>query len=54
MIKKGDKIKGFQFDKDNSARVGWEKAMLQYVGVEGIVHKIVEGPLPAGTLHKWY
>ena len=49
MIKKGDKIKGFQFDKDNSARVGWEKAMLQYVGVEGTVHKIAEGPHGVGS-----
>lgn len=49
MIKKGDKIKGFQFDNDNSARVGWEKAMLQYVGVEGTVHKIAEGPHGVGS-----
>lgn len=48
MIKKGDRIKGFQFDKDNSARVGWEKAMLQYVGVEGTVIKIAEGPKGTG------
>ena len=49
MIKKGDRIKGFQFDKDNSARVGWEERMLKYVGVEGIVHKIAEGPHGVGS-----
>jgi hypothetical protein len=60
MIKKGDKIvqgtlfvgqkvKGFQFDKDNSARVGWVEGMLQFIGVEGIVHKIAEGPHGVGS-----
>lgn len=49
MIKKGDKIKGFQFDKDNSARVGWKEAMLQFVGVEGTVAKIAEGPHGVGA-----
>jgi len=49
MIKKGDRIKGFQFDKDNSARVGWEERMLKYVGVEGTVHKIAEGPQGVGS-----
>ena len=49
MIKKGDRIKGFQFDKDNSARVGWEEAMSKYIGVEGIVHKIAEGPHGVGS-----
>jgi hypothetical protein len=49
MIKKGDRIKGFQFDKDNSARVGWEERMSKYVGVEGIVHKIAEGPHDVGS-----
>ena len=49
MIKKGDRIKGFQFSKDNSARVGWEEGMLQFIGVEGIVHKIAEGPHGVGS-----
>jgi hypothetical protein len=49
MIKKGDKIKGFQFDKDNSANVNCGEAMLQFIGVEGIVHKISEGPHGVGS-----
>jgi hypothetical protein len=49
MIKKGDRIKGFQFDKDNSARVGWEESMSQYIGVEGTVIKRVEGPHGVGS-----
>jgi hypothetical protein len=49
MIKKGDRIKGFQFDKDNSARVGWEEKMSKYIGVEGTVHKIAEGPHGVGS-----
>jgi len=49
MIKKGQKLKGFQFDKDNSARVGWEEGMLQFIGVEGTVHKIAEGPHGVGS-----
>ena len=33
MIKKGQKLKGFQFDKDNSANVTWEEVMTKYIGV---------------------
>jgi len=49
MIKKGDRIKGFRFDKDNSARVGWEEGMSKYIGVEGTVIKRAEGPYGVGS-----
>ena len=43
MIEKGHKIKGFRFDKENSANVPWTESMVQFIGVEGTVHKIAEG-----------
>ena len=54
MIKKGHKIvqgtlfvkqkvKGFRFDKENSANVHWSESMAQFIDVEGTVHKIAEG-----------
>ena len=49
MIKKGNKIKGFRFDKKNSANVPWSESMAQYIGVEGTVHKIAEGPHGIGS-----
>ncbi len=49
MIKKGQKVKGFRFDELNSAHVSWNESMSQYVGVEGIVHKIAEGPHGVGS-----
>ena len=48
MIKKGDRIKGFRFENNNSALVRWDDAMSKYVGVEGTVHKIAEGPYGVG------
>jgi len=49
MIKKGQKVKGFRFDELNSAHVSWNESMSQYIGVEGIVHKIAEGPHDVGS-----
>jgi hypothetical protein len=49
MIKKGQKVKGFQFDKDNSAHLSWNESMSQFIGVEGTVHKIAEGPHGVGS-----
>ena len=43
MIEKGTKIKGFRFDKENSANVPWTESKAQFIGVEGTVHKIAEG-----------
>jgi hypothetical protein len=48
MIKKGTKIKGFRFDKENSANVPWSESKAQFIGVEGTVHNIVEGPCGVG------
>ena len=44
MIQKGQKIRGFRFGKGNSARLIWSESMERFVGVEGTVHKIAEGP----------
>ena len=49
MIKKGQKVKGFRFDELNSAHVSWNESMSQYIGVEGTVHKIAEGPHGVGS-----
>ena len=49
MIKKGDKIKGFRFDDLNSAHVSWIESKAQFIGVEGTVHKIAEGPHGVGA-----
>ena len=49
MIKKGTKIKGFRFDELNSAHVNWSESMVQFIGVEGTVHKIAEGPYGVGS-----
>ena len=48
MIEKGRKIKGFRFDELNSAHVNWSESMAQFIGVEGTVHKIAEGPHGVG------
>ena len=48
MIKKGTKVKGFRFDKENSANVPWSESKAQFIGVEGTVHKIAEGPYGVG------
>lgn len=48
MIKKGTKVKGFRFDKENSANVPWGESKAQFIGVEGTVHKIAEGPYGVG------
>lgn len=48
MIKKGNKIKGFRFDELNSANVPWSESKAQFIGVEGTVHKIAEGPYGVG------
>jgi len=59
MIKRGDKIKGFRFDELNSAHVSWSESKAQFIGVEGTVHKIAEGPHGVGPrieirfLRKW-
>jgi hypothetical protein len=44
MIRKGQKIRGFRFGKENSANLIWSESMERFVGVEGTVHKIAEGP----------
>ena len=43
------RINGFQFNDDNSANVNWDKAMTQYIGMEGTVIKLVEGPHGVGS-----
>ena len=48
MIKKGTKVKGFRFDELNSAHVNWNESMAQFIGVEGTVLNIVEGPCGVG------
>ena len=48
MIEKGDKAKGFRFGRDNSAGVIWDEQMCDYIGVEGTVTKIMEGPRGLG------
>ena len=59
MIEKGNKIvqgtlfvkqkvKGFRFHGLNSAHIPWSESMAQYIGVEGTVHKIAEGPYGVG------
>jgi len=48
MIKKGDRIKGFRFDNDNSGAVRWDEWMYDYIGLEGTVTKIAEGPKGTG------
>jgi hypothetical protein len=49
MIEKGDKAKGFRFGRDNSAGVIWDEQMMcDYIGVEGTVTKIMEGPRGLG------
>ena len=48
MIKKGDKIKGYRFESNNSANVMWDPEMSKYIGVEGTVYKIAEGPYGVG------
>jgi hypothetical protein len=48
MIEKGTKVKGFRFDKENSANVPWSESKAQFIGVEGTVHKIAEGPYGVG------
>ena len=48
MIEKGSKIKGFRFDELNSAHVYWSESMARFIGVEGTVHKIAEGPQGVG------
>jgi len=47
-IEKGQKIKGFRFDKENSANVAWDESMARFIGVEGTVCKIAEGPAGVG------
>lgn len=49
MIKKGTKIKGFRFGKENSANIPWTESKAQFIGVEGTVHKIAEGPYGVGS-----
>ena len=49
MIEKGQKVKGFRFDELNSAHLSWNESMSQYIGVEGTVHKIAEGPHGVGS-----
>jgi hypothetical protein len=49
MIKKGTKVKGFRFHGLNSAHVPWSESMAQYIGLEGTVHKIAEGPHGIGS-----
>ena len=49
MIKKGQKVKGFRFDELNSAHVSWTESKAQFIGVEGTVHKIAEGPHGVGS-----
>lgn len=48
MIKKGNKVKGFRFDELNSAHVPWSESKAQFIGVEGTVHRIAEGPYGVG------
>lgn len=48
MIEKGKKIKGFRFDKVNSANIKWDESMAQFIGVEGTIKKIAEGPTGIG------
>lgn len=48
MIEKGCKAKGFRFDELNSAHVNWSESMARFIGVEGTVHKIAEGPHGVG------
>ena len=48
MIEKGSKIKGFRFDELNSAHVPWSESKEQFIGVEGTVKKISEGPYGVG------
>lgn len=49
MIEKGCKVRGFRFDKENSANVPWTESKAQFIGVEGTVHKIAEGPSGVGS-----
>ena len=49
MIEKGCKVRGFRFDELNSAHVNWSESMAQFIGVEGTVHKIAEGPSGVGS-----
>ena len=49
MIEKGRKIKGFRFDNLNSAHVPWTESKAQFIGVEGTVHKMAEGPCGVGS-----
>lgn len=48
MIEKGRKARGFRFDELNSAHVNWSESMARFIGVEGTVHKIAEGPSGVG------
>ena len=48
MIKKGSKVKGFRFDDLNSAHVDWSESKARFIGVEGTVKKIAEGPHGVG------
>lgn len=48
MIEKGSKIKGFRFHELNSANVPWSESKAQFIGVEGTVKKIAEGPYGVG------
>lgn len=48
MIKKGTKIKGFRFAELNSANLNWNESMVQFIGLEGTVHKMAEGPHGVG------
>lgn len=47
-IEKGQKIRGFRFCKENSANLIWSESMERFVGVEGTVCKIAEGPASVG------
>lgn len=42
------KVKGFRFDELNSANVDWSESMAQFIGLEGTVNKIAEGPHGVG------
>lgn len=42
------KVKGFRFHELNSAHIDWSESMTQYIGVEGTVKKIAEGPHGVG------
>lgn len=42
------KVKGFRFHELNSANVDWTESKERFIGVEGTVKKIAEGPHGVG------